>query len=151
MTIFSLDTPGLPLNFWSVKALTAIGNTIGCFIDVDEQALGAPDRKLGRILVEINIHSGLLETLDIQWRDQLFSQRLDYLGLPFCCTLCRKTGPLRSTCQGTVEKELENTRLRKMPRCDSLALDSYARESHLNETPDSPSLSDSNTLTGKLK
>jgi len=27
---------GLPLNFWSVKALMAIGNTIGHFISVDE-------------------------------------------------------------------------------------------------------------------
>jgi hypothetical protein len=28
--------PGLPLNFWSVKALTTIGNTLGHFISVDE-------------------------------------------------------------------------------------------------------------------
>jgi hypothetical protein len=40
--------PGLPLNFWSLKALMAIGNSIGRFIGVDEQALGAPDRKLGQ-------------------------------------------------------------------------------------------------------
>jgi hypothetical protein len=107
---------------------------------------------MGRILVEIDIHLGLLETLDIQWRDQLFSQRMDYLGLPFRCTLCRKTGHLRSTCQGIVEEEdSENTRLRKMPRSDSLSMDSYAREEHLNETLVSPSFSDSDTLTGKLK
>jgi len=43
-----------------------IGNSIGHFIGVDEQALGAPDRNLGRVLVEVEIHSGLLETLDIQ-------------------------------------------------------------------------------------
>jgi hypothetical protein len=74
---------GLPLNLWNTKALMAIGNALGRFICVDEQSPCAPNRKLGRILVEIDIHSGLLETLDIQWRDQFFSQRLDYLGLPF--------------------------------------------------------------------
>jgi hypothetical protein len=45
----------------------AIGNTLGRFICVDEQSSCSPNRKLGRILVEIDIHSGLLETLDIQW------------------------------------------------------------------------------------
>jgi hypothetical protein len=60
---------------------------------VDEQALGAPDRKMGRILVEVDIHSGLLETLEIQWRDQLYTQRLDYMGLPFAalCVVGRVT------------------------------------------------------------
>jgi hypothetical protein len=43
----------------------AIGNSIGRFISVNEQALGSSDRKMGRILVEVDIHSGLLETLDI--------------------------------------------------------------------------------------
>jgi hypothetical protein len=130
--------PSLPLNIWSVKALTTIGNALSRFISVDEQSLGAPDRKLGRILVEIDIHLGLLETLDIQWRDQLFSQRMDYLGLPFRCTYCRKTGHLRSSCQGTVEEEEEeNSRLRKMPRCDSPGMDSFAREVHHSETSDS--------------
>jgi hypothetical protein len=67
---------------------------------VDEQALGTPDRKLGWVLVEVDIHSGLLETLEIQWRDQLFSHRLDYLGLPFRCTRCHKTGHLKNTYPG---------------------------------------------------
>jgi len=64
--------PGLPLNFWTLKVLMVIGNSIGHFIGVYEQALGALDRKLGQVLVEVDIHSGLLETLDIQWRDRCF-------------------------------------------------------------------------------
>jgi len=49
------------------------------------------------------------------------------------------------------EEDSKNTRLGNMPKCDSPSLDSYAREEHLNETLVSPSFSDSETLTGKLK
>jgi hypothetical protein len=102
--------------------------------------------------VEVDIHSGLLETLDIQWRDQFFSQRLDYLGLPFCCTLCQKTGHLRNSCQGYVEEEeSENSRLRKMPRSDSPEFISTTREVPCPVSSDSPNDSGSDTLTGKLK
>jgi hypothetical protein len=90
--------PGLPLNLWNKKALAAIGNALGRFIAMDESLLCASDRKLARVLVEVDIHSGLLETLDIQWRDQYFTQKLDYMGIPFHCTLCRRTGHLRCSC-----------------------------------------------------
>jgi hypothetical protein len=57
--------PGLPLHLWNKKALMAIGNSLGCFISVDSKTLTGPDKKLARILVEIDIHEGFLETLDI--------------------------------------------------------------------------------------
>jgi hypothetical protein len=103
-------------------------------------------------LVEVDIHCGLLETLDIQWRDQYFSQRLDYLGIPFHCTLCRKTGHLRNSCQGyEEEEESENSRLRKMPRVDSPEFVLAAREVPGPVSSDSPNDSGSDTLIGKLK
>jgi hypothetical protein len=49
----------------------AIGNSLGHFIYVDSKILIGPDKKLARILVEIDIHEGLLETLDIYWRGHL--------------------------------------------------------------------------------
>jgi hypothetical protein len=33
--------PGLPLNLWNKSALMAIGNALGCFICVDDNALCA--------------------------------------------------------------------------------------------------------------
>jgi hypothetical protein len=63
---------------------------------------------MARVLVEVDLHAGLLETLDIEWRDQLYVQRLDYLGISFCCSLCRRTGHLRKDCSqpfGVTEKE----------------------------------------------
>jgi hypothetical protein len=75
--------PGLPLQLWNSKALELIGNTLGSFLMVDEQALHTVDKQMEKVLVEVDIHAGLLETLDIEWRGHLFAQRLDYLGLPF--------------------------------------------------------------------
>jgi hypothetical protein len=57
--------PGLPLQLWTEKALEAIGNELGRFICFDDSSLKGSDRRLARILVEIDIHSGLLESLEI--------------------------------------------------------------------------------------
>jgi hypothetical protein len=36
-----------------------------------------------KVLVEVDIHTGLLETLEIEWRGHLFVQRLDYWAYLF--------------------------------------------------------------------
>jgi hypothetical protein len=64
---------GLPLHFWHAKALEAIGNSLGKFISADLGALKANDKRICKVLVEIDIHSGLLETLEISWRGHHFS------------------------------------------------------------------------------
>jgi hypothetical protein len=106
--------PGLPLQLWNAKALEAIGNELGRFIKVDELSLSTPDKRLAKVLVEVDIHVGLLEALEIDWRGYILGQRLDYLGVPFRCSLCRRTGHLRRDCQGTMEEEdSEVTMLKK--------------------------------------
>jgi hypothetical protein len=60
--------PGLPLQLWNKRALEALGNDLGRFIAVDEQALKSPDKRLCKVLVEINLHAGLSETIEIEWR-----------------------------------------------------------------------------------
>jgi hypothetical protein len=75
-----------------------IGSALGRFIVVEDNLLGAQDRKISRVLVEVDIHNGLLETLEIQWRDQVIVKNLDYLGIPLCCSLCRWMGLLRNSC-----------------------------------------------------
>jgi hypothetical protein len=101
----------------------AIGNSLGHYISVDSKTLAGPDKKLARILVELDIHEGLLETLDIDWRGHLTRQKLDYLGVPFRCTLCRQTCHLRKTCTGALEDDLtEETMLELASNMDSPVL-----------------------------
>jgi hypothetical protein len=79
----------LPLHLWNAKALEAIGNTLGRFISIDKEAITAPVKKVAKVLVELDIHKGLLESIDIEWRGHHTHQKLNYLGIPFRCTLCR--------------------------------------------------------------
>jgi hypothetical protein len=92
--------PGLPLHLWNDESLKAIGNSIGQFISLDTQSQKSPSRKMGKILVAIDITAGLPAKLDIVWRGRVHQQTLDYLGLPFRCNICRETGHLRHSCPG---------------------------------------------------
>jgi hypothetical protein len=55
---------GLPLQLWNNKALEAIGNSLGHFIKLDEEALLSNDCRMTKILVEVDVHGGLLDNLD---------------------------------------------------------------------------------------
>jgi len=101
-----------------------IGNALGCLIKVDDHALSAPERQMGKILVEVDIHLGLLESLEIQWHGHTFCQKMDYLGLPFQCNFCHKTDHLRNDCQDFLEdEESEDSLLRKETRFYSHGVD----------------------------
>lgn len=90
--------PGLPLQFWNLQALERIGASLGRFLKVDTKQLEASDRRLAKIYVEVDVQVGLPEVLEIDWRGQMISQDLDFLGLPFRCSFCRRTGHLRRDC-----------------------------------------------------
>jgi hypothetical protein len=59
--------PGLSLHLWNEGAFKALGNALGQFISLDSSSFTSPSRKFGRVLVEIDIHEGLPELLDIDW------------------------------------------------------------------------------------
>jgi hypothetical protein len=112
--------PGLSIQFWNEGAFAAIGNELGHFLFVEDSVLKGADRRMGKILVELDIHNGLLEALDIEWRGNIYGQKLDYLGLLFRCTFCRRTGHLHKDCQGIVsDEESESSMLRKATYSDS--------------------------------
>ena len=90
--------PGLPLQLWNQQALELIGSSLGHFLTVDIAFMASVDRKMEIIMVELDIHAGLPEVLNIDSRRHLFAQRLDYLGIPFRCSFCRRTRHLRREC-----------------------------------------------------
>jgi hypothetical protein len=140
---------GLPLHLQNDKALMAIRNSLGRFINVDPKTFAGPDKKLARILVEIDIHEGLLECLDIDWRGHLPHQKLDYLGIPFRCSLCRQTGHVRKTYTGALEVEMSEETMLEL----ATYLDSPVSNTQIN-LPDYPKdgfSPDPNSITGKLK
>jgi hypothetical protein len=94
--------PGLPLHLWSKEILVEIANKVGKYIYVDEDALFSLDRKMARVLVEFQVMGGLPEEIDICWGNKNFVQKLDYLGIPFRCHLCRRMSHLRNSCLGKV-------------------------------------------------
>jgi hypothetical protein len=58
-----------------------------------------------RVSVEIDIHAGLPETMELEWRGVLRTHKLDFLGVPFRFTRCRQTGHLRRDCHsGNLEE-----------------------------------------------
>jgi hypothetical protein len=139
----------LPLYLWNEKSLMAIGNTLGRFISLDSKLLTRPNKKMARLLVELDIHEGLLETLDIEWRGRTTRQKIDYLGIPFRCTLCRQTGHLRKSCTDNIEEEIsEDSMLELASFSDSPTAPS---QPYLPDYPDDGNTTDLNTLSGKLK
>jgi hypothetical protein len=48
--------------------LVAIGNSLGTFISLGENLLTASSRKIGKILVEMDVHGGLPELIEIDWQ-----------------------------------------------------------------------------------
>ena len=141
--------PRLPLHLWNAKSLEAIENTLGRFISVDKEAIATPTKMVAKVLVELDIHEGLLESIDIEWRGHHTCQKLDYLGIPFRCTLCRQTGHLRKHCTGFVEEEkTEESMLEISSHIDSPEVNTEDSYPDLLEAKDPADL---DSIIGKLK
>ena len=85
--------------------LEFIGNTIGHFVTVEEDFMKSYDKRMAKMLVEMDISVGLPADVEIRCHERLFSQHLDYLNIPFRCSRCREVGHLHRECpilrQGT--------------------------------------------------
>ena len=82
---------------------------MGRFLHVGDEVVRGLDKRMGRMLVEVDITKGLLEEIEIEWRDKKFHHALDYWGLPLRCAKCREVGHLWTACKlsslGSVSKE----------------------------------------------
>jgi len=64
--------PSCPVVIWNVEAFKVIGNTLGKFLHDDTRLLIGQDRKMWKLLLEIDLHEGLLENMDIVWRGTVY-------------------------------------------------------------------------------
>ena len=69
----------LPFPLWSLHTLEGIANTIGIFVAVDDNFHLSFDKRVTRVLVELDISLGLPTEVEILCKDCLFIQKLDYL------------------------------------------------------------------------
>jgi hypothetical protein len=53
--------------------MEAIRNMLGHFIKTNEETLQSSDRRMTKLLVEIDVHGGLLDTLEIDWCDMVIT------------------------------------------------------------------------------
>ena len=56
---------GLPLEFWTLKTLRAIGNSIGMTKYLDPRCIGTADKWIAWILVEVSFQGGLPSDVDL--------------------------------------------------------------------------------------
>jgi hypothetical protein len=59
---------------------------------------------MGKMLVELDLFEGLPTKIEIEWRGMVIQQKLDYMGVPFRCSVCKETGHLRHNCSGNSKK-----------------------------------------------
>lgn len=85
--------PGLPLHFWSEDVFKHIGNALGTYLDYDKSNMA-----MARILVDLDKHKGLVENLQIQWRNTCCIQILNYEEVPYRCRGCHKIWPWFNYC-----------------------------------------------------
>jgi hypothetical protein len=100
VTLNRVLLPRCPLILWSLEAFKEIGNALGKFIYVDPKLLTGSDRRVGKLLVEVDLFGGLPNEIDIGWRGVVIQQGLDFLGVPFICIIYKDTGHLRFQCSG---------------------------------------------------
>ena len=71
---------------------------MGKFLHVEEETLMAMDKRVGCLLVELDMSTDLLDKIFIEWFRRSFPQTLDYWGIPFRYSKCREVRYLWKQC-----------------------------------------------------
>lgn len=77
---------------WTEEILTSLANRLGTFVQSDKNSLFGTEKKVTRVMVELDLNKGLPTEIDIVWGKTSFRQCLEYHGLPFRCFKCQHTG-----------------------------------------------------------
>jgi hypothetical protein len=88
----------LPLEWWTIYSLKAIGNMIGKTLAVDDSFLTLPKWFIARVLVEMDMSGGFFELIDLVVGGHKFIQILNYVNVPFRCVKCHMIGHVLAKC-----------------------------------------------------
>jgi len=79
---------GLPMKFWNFVRFLAIGSRLDDFLEADYSSKETRLMTVAKILVWMDLQSGLLKEMKIKTTSGTFLHPLDYEGIPFRCHRC---------------------------------------------------------------
>ena len=88
----------LPFPVWNKDFLIRLDNTLGRFVALEKYFHLIFDKRMAKVLVELDVSKGLLPEIEIDIGSSLIFQKLDYLNVPSCYSYHHETGHLRNTC-----------------------------------------------------
>ena len=90
--------PALPFPLWSKDFLIGVANSIGRFVALEKYFHLIFDKRIAKVLVELDVSKGILLDIEIVGDNSVFTQRLDYLNIPFICNYYHETCHLKAKC-----------------------------------------------------
>jgi hypothetical protein len=93
-----IKLPNLPLKSWYDYGLKAIREVLGNFIVVDASYKSNNFISVAQILVDLDPHQGIFESMEMVVGDQKYIHIFYYVNIPFMCVHCHKVNHILSGC-----------------------------------------------------
>jgi hypothetical protein len=90
--------PNLPLHFWGLPSLEAIGSALGKFHFACRETSRHNISTFSRICVEMDFSKGFPAKVILTGKNYSWSQKLDYERVSLRCRSCFETGHLATHC-----------------------------------------------------
>lgn len=87
-TLFWIRILDLPLHFWSIKTLEAIGSKIGKFLKIDIERVYSGLATSAQLCVEYDLGNGLPDKIILKWKNSKWTIQLDYENTTFTYRIC---------------------------------------------------------------
>jgi len=88
----------LPLDYWQMESLSAIGNKLGNFFKASEATRRGKYNTFARICVEMDLSGAQPDEVILEVFDEEWVQTVDYEHIPFRCRRCHEHGHLFRDC-----------------------------------------------------
>lgn len=93
--------------------MEGIGNSIESFVKILESIKNGRYTSFSRICVYMNLDNPILDSVEIEYHEEVWQQNLDYEHIPFRCCRCHEHGHLAKECLITWEEEERISNLQK--------------------------------------